>query len=87
MILTVPEALMDAISRCAEQESIIFGRNVSVGEIIMRAMIDRVGVTFGTKYAKDFYRRFFNGIVALEPAPKDLPEVKTIPFGYAEADS
>lgn len=78
----LPEDVREAQRRATLQESINFGRRMTDNEFIVRAVIDRIGKVFGTRYANRLYRQYFNGLAPLKSDPSELPEVKTLDIQF-----
>jgi hypothetical protein len=71
----IPEDIFQSMRRGALQESLNLSRKVTENEFVVRAIIDRVGKTFGTRYASKLYRQYFNGVGALRSVESELPQV------------
>lgn len=78
----IPADVRESMRRATLQESISFGRRVTENEFVVRAIIDRVGKVFGTRFANRLYRQYFNGIGPLKHDPKELPEIKTLDIQF-----
>lgn len=78
----LPVDVFESMRRGVLQESVNFGRTVTNNEFITRAIIDRIGKVFGTRYANRLYRQYFNGLAALKSNPDELPEIKTLDVDF-----
>jgi hypothetical protein len=71
----LPADVLEGVRRGAIQDSINFRRKITEREFVIRAVIDRVGKVFGTRYAERLYRQYFNGIAPLRRNENELPEI------------